>query len=516
MSESPDTHDHAAERRKVSRAVAWVGAASAMISVFDACSLALLWWKWVDGNAFGTASLAVTLFYFLDLVTEAGLSTVLVRKENLDEATTTTVFWLNVMVSVGAFLVLLGVAPLIGWIQGRPIVGWMLIAYGTKLLYQNIYFVPAALLRREMRFKELSIVRTLANAGDGIAKITFAAMGQPIWCFVAGPLTRVFITGVGTFIAHPWRPHGKPHFAEARAMLSFGFKSTGSQYLQHFYNNISYQIVGYYFGTAALGAYRLAYEIVLYPINWVSNVVTQVAFPAFARVSTRSRELANQFLQFSRQNLAVALPILVLLLVGATDFLHVVFPRVFAPPVTIPQSAELQAAFEVFFPRIGDISTPMRLLCVVGLLRAIDCLYLPLLDAMGFAGRNFLVAGLAAVVLTTFDIAFAVVLGDQMSFVAVALGRMLGYPIVIAVHAYIALGRLKMPPRNYVGHLAGIVASATIALVPGLILQIILPDSVPHGLRLAATGGISVLTLGALLQIFHGLGIRTVVRELRH
>jgi O-antigen/teichoic acid export membrane protein len=340
-------------------------------------------------------------------------------------------------------------------------------------------------------------------------------MGQPVWCFVAGPLTRVFITGIGTFIAHPWRPRGKAHFGEARAMLSFGFKSTGSQYLQHFYNNISYQIVGYYFGTTALGAYRLAYEIVLYPINWVSNVVAQVAFPAFARVAARPRELANQFLQFSRQNLAVALPIIVLLLVGANEFLHVFFPRIFIAPIQIPQARDLEGAFAVFFPPVGDISTPVRLLCVVGLLRAIDCLYLPLLDAMGFAGRNFAVAGLAAVVLTTFDILFAAFLGDQMSFVAVALGRMLGYPIVIGVHASIALGRLKMKVRHYVGQLAGIVASATISLVPGLVLRVVLPESLPHGVRLAAIGGVSVITLGALLQIFHGLGIRAVVRALR-
>ncbi|NVB81248.1 MAG: oligosaccharide flippase family protein [Kofleriaceae bacterium] len=503
------------EQRKVHRAVAWVGAASAIIAVFDACSLALLLWKWVSREAFGTASLAVTLFYFLDLVTEAGLSTVLVRKEKLDEDAITTVFWLNVMVSVAAFAALLGIGPLIGWIQGQPIVGWMLIAYGTKLLYQNLYFVPAALLRRELRFKELSIVRTLANAGDGIAKVTFAAMGEPVWCFVAGPLARVFITGIGTFIAHPWRPRGKAHFGEARAMLSFGFKSTGSQYLQHLYNNISYQIVGFYFGTSLLGAYRLAYEIVLYPINWVSNVVAQVAFPAFSRVSTRSRELAAQFLQFSRQNLAVALPILVLLLVAAPEFLRVAFPTSGDSPIHLAKWPDIQAAYEVFFPRVGDISTPVRLLCIVGLLRAIDCLYLPLLDAMGFAGRNFAVAGLAAAVLTTFDIAFAALLGDQLSFVSVALGRMLGYPIVIAVHAYLALGQLKMTARAYVGHLAGIVACGAAALVPGLLFGLVLPASLSPLVRLVALGGVSVLTLAALLQIFHGLGVRAVVRALR-
>ena len=308
------------------------------------------------------------------------------------------------------------------------------------------------------------------------------------------------------FIAHPWRPRGKFRLAGTRAMLSFGFKSTGSQYLQHFYNNISHQVVGFYFGTTALGAYRLAYEIVLYPINWVSNVVAQVAFPAFARVSTRTRDLANQFLQFSRQNLAVALPILVLLLVAAHEFLGTFFPHIGKPPLPIavdmkawifqgnPKiftvAAQLDHAVALVFPGAGDISTPVRLLCIVGLLRAIDCLYLPLLDAMGYAGRNFAVAGLAAVVLTTTDIAFAVLLGPHMGFTAVALGRMIGYPIVIGVHAYLALGQLRLTPRAYLGHLAGLVACGAAAIVPGVLLGLVLPASLATGVRLAAIGGV--------------------------
>src|SRR5204862_6528791 len=122
----------------------------------------------------------------------------------------------------------------------------------------------------ELGFKELSIVRTIANAADAAAKIGFAAAGEPIWCFVAGPLVRVAITGIGLQIVRPWRPRAVFRLGEARAWLGFGFKTTGSQYLQHFYSNISHQVVGFYFGTAALGAYRVAYELVLYPINWVS------------------------------------------------------------------------------------------------------------------------------------------------------------------------------------------------------------------------------------------------------
>jgi O-antigen/teichoic acid export membrane protein len=478
------------DRRKVSRAIAWVGLASGIVGALDAITLAILLWMWVTPEQFGIATLAVTLFFLLDLITDAGLSSVLIQRESVDDDTISSVFWLNVIVTFGAFVVMLGLGPLVGYIQGHPIVGWMLIIYGTKLLYQNVYFIPAALLRREMRFKELSIVRTVANAGEMIAKIGFAAAGEPIWCFVAGPLTRVFITGVGLQICRPWRPRRVFRTDGARAMLSFGFKTTGSQFLQHFYNNISHQIVGFYFSEAALAAYRIAYEIVLYPINWVSNVVAQVAFPALARLRGNPEALSAQFLQFSRQNLAVAVPILVLLLVAAEDFIALVFPT------------------------IGDVALPVRVLCIVGLLRAIDCLYLPLLDAMGLAGRNVVVAGLAAVVLTTGDVVFALTLGDQLGFTAVAVGRTIGYPLVIIVHARMALGPIALPARRYVGHLIGIVGCGCGAVAVGLVIQELLPG-MSAGISLATAGGGALLVLAVLLAKTQGLGIRRMIKEQR-
>lgn len=477
--------------RTVNRAIAWVGLASAIVAVFDASALAILMWQWVTPADLGLATMAVTLFYFLDLVTEAGLSSALIQREQVDDDTLHSVFWLNVIISVAAFAVICGVGPLIGYIQGQPIVGWMLIAYGTKLLYQNVYFVPAALLRREMRFKELSVVRTIANVGDAGAKLTFAAMGEPVWCFVAGPLARVLITGIGLQIARPWTPRAVFRRNEARAMLSFGLKTTGSQYLQHFYNNISYQIVGFYFGEAALGFYRVAYELVLYPINWVSNVVAQVAFPALARLRGHAPELSAQFLQFSRQNLAVSVPLLVLLVVAAPEVLTALFPQVTSG------------------------ATAVRLLCVIGLLRAIDCLYLPLLDAVGLAGRNLKIAAVAAGVLTLGDIVFATLLGDRFGYTSVAIGRMVGYPLVIALHARLALVELDLTIRHYARHLVGIVGCGAIAVVPGLALSVMIPDSTPNFIRLAAIGGVSVATVTFLLAAFYDLRLRAIARGLR-
>lgn len=478
------------DRKQVSRAVAWVGMASSVVALLDVLALGVLLAFWVTRADLGEATYAVTLFYFLDLATEAGLSSVLIQRPTLDRDTIDTVFWLNVGVSCALFAAMFGIGPLIGALQDHPRVGTMLILYATKLVYQNVYFVPAALLRRELRFKELSIVRTLANFGDVAGRVGFAAAGEPVWCFVAGPLIRIAITGIGLQICHPWRPRLVFVRGHVREWLAYAGKTSGSQMLQHLYNNIGYQIVGAFFGAAILGTYRVAYEMVLYPVNFVSNIVAQVAFPAFARLARDRDALAAQFRRFTRQNAAMTLPILVLIAVASNDLLAVLFPKE------------------------TDGETVARLLCVVGMLRAVDCLYLPLLDAVGMPGRNVLIAAIAVGVLTGCDVVFSALLKDVVGVDAVAWGRMVGYPLVISLHAYFALSQMGLSGWTYVRDLGGIVLCGAIAAVPGVALEVFAPGLAP-GVRLIAVVVVTLVGVATTLHYLQGLGPKAIVDELR-
>ena len=91
---------------------------------------------------------------------------------------------------------------------------------GGKLIFQNVYFMPSALMKRELRFRELSIIRIVANLVEFAAKVGFAAAGFGIWCFVFGPLGRVLVTGIGAQICHPWRPKAVLKLRETYRHLS--------------------------------------------------------------------------------------------------------------------------------------------------------------------------------------------------------------------------------------------------------------------------------------------------------
>ena len=161
---------------------------------------------------------------------------------------------------------------------------------------------------------------------------------------------------------------------------------------------------------------------------------------------------------------------------------------------------------------LGDQAA--RLLCVVGMLRAIDCLYLPLLDGIGLAGRNMTVALVAAVVLTAGDIGMAALLGPELGILAVVIGRIIGYPLVISLHASIALGQLRLSVVRYARDLFGLILCGALAVVPGALLVWLAPGLAP-AVRLPLVAVLSLGTVAVLLSVLQDLGPRAMIRALR-
>jgi len=153
-------------QKSVNRGLAWIGVASSLVGVLDIVATLLILNFWVSTEDYGIATKCIWIFPLLDQATDLGLSAAVIQHEDQDEATASTVFWLNVAVALALFGILIVLAPFASAFYGHAIVGSMLVVYGTKLIWQNVYFMPVALMKRELRFKELSVIRIVANLAE--------------------------------------------------------------------------------------------------------------------------------------------------------------------------------------------------------------------------------------------------------------------------------------------------------------------------------------------------------------
>lgn len=477
---------------RVNRGLAWTALASPVVWTLDIVGTLLVLALWISPEQMGVAALAIPFFPALDLASEMGLGAAVIQRDDHTEDRLSTVFWVNVAISVVLALVLaLGVGPLLAWIHGHAILATLFAAYGVKLIWHNLFLVPRALMRRQLRFKELELLRALSNVGEFVGKVGAAAAGLGVWCFVIGPMCRVLVTGIGIQLCLPWRPRLVCKLRDAMDWVTFGLKAASSQIIYHIYTNVDYQVVGYMFSERATGLYWFAYELVLKPCFLIGQTLHAIAFAAYSRLKLDRPRLIEQFIGFSRLSLVVMLGFLSLIAVSADDILALVWGSEAMPAAAVA-----------------------RILCLVGVLRALSFVIPPLLDGVGRPGASLIYNALAAVLVPLSFVVCAALWGDTLGYVSVAVAWTIGYPLAFAVLVALALAILELSPLAYLARLWGVVACAAAAAGAGWVARALV-DGASTGTRFGVAAAATVTVYAAGLAVTQGLTPRSVAAAIR-
>lgn len=481
---------------KVARGVAWAAGAQAIIALADLVSQMVVI-ALISQEDLGLAGAAIPFYTMLDTAADLGVTSSLIQRDDHTPERVSTVFWFNMLVSTGLFLVLLVAGPLYGHFQGHAIIGWLLVAYGGKLIYQNVYAIPFALLRKELRFSDIAVARTIAHICESIARVGFALLGWSVWCFTLASLTRAFVFGVIMQIRHPFIPRFVFRPREVMEYVRFGLRSAASQVLYQLYTNLDYPIVTYYFGPEANGIYFAAYSIVLEPVKTIANVVIDVAFPTFARLRNDRPALIDQFIKFTRLNLIAVLPFVILIV------------------LVIPEYLTLFTSHEKWHAReIALCAEAARILALVGLLRALSFLGPPLLDGIGHPERTLRYQVIAAIVVPSMFIVSANVLGNHIGFLSVAVGWATGYPLAFIVLSFLVIKGIELPIGQYLRGAWGIVGCCAAGLCAGEAVSLALRHEGP-GVRMVAIGGSALAVIGLLLATWQRITPRSISKSLK-
>jgi O-antigen/teichoic acid export membrane protein len=482
---------------QVNRSVAWATAAQAVIAITDLVSQLVVLAFWVGSNDYGIAAGAIAFYTLLDTAADFGVTSALIQRDDHTPDRISTVFWFNLLVSSALFVLLLGLGPLYGrYIQDNPVIGWLLVAYGGKLVFQNVYAIPFALLRKQMQFGAIARARMTAHLAESVGRVVFAALGATVWCWTLAALTRAVVFGVIIQLRHPFVPRLVFRPREVFDYVRFGLRTAASQILFRFYTSIDAPIVLYVFGTHAAGVYSAALFIVLEPVKTISNVVIDVAFPTFARLRGDARELIAQFIRFTRFNLIAVLPVVVLIVLVIPEFLRVFYSNKWSP-------AELEVCADA-----------ARILCLVATLRALAFIGPPLLDGIGHPERTLRYEALAALAVPAAFLIGASVLGDRAGVLAVAIAWVIGYPLAFCVLLYLVARSIRLPMRAYLRGSWGIIGCCLAGLAAGLAMSAALAGQ-GDVLRMLAISGAALSVTFALVVWWQRITPRSVIAAIK-
>ena len=139
----------------------------------------------------------------------------------------------------------------------------------------------------------------------------------------------------------PWRPRLEFSRDSFKTLGSFGFKTPLIRVLLYVNLNGDNLLIGRYIGSAALGVYAVAYNVMLLPTSRITAPVRDVLYAAFVRLQNEPRRMGEVWLRINSLTASLLIPAFLGLLVVAPDFVPVVLGRRWDASIAVLQFLSL-------------------------------------------------------------------------------------------------------------------------------------------------------------------------------
>lgn len=274
---------------------------------------------------FGLVALAMAVVTVLTVFTDAGFGTWLIQHKRLDRVATSTAFWISAALGVVLAVVLAVTAGAAADALGSPELTPVLQVLSISLVLAGLSSVPAALLQRELRFRELAIRQVLATGLSVVAAVALAFAGAGVWALVAQTLVRLVVSTIALWLTTDFRPRLELSATEAKDAVRFGSKSIGAQLGFAFREQGESFVIGVVLGAVSLGFWTIAARVVNVVVELCASAMGAVAYPLFAQLQGDRERLSTAFARTMSAQAIVLAPVMVAMSLASADLVPLVF-----------------------------------------------------------------------------------------------------------------------------------------------------------------------------------------------
>ena len=258
---------------------------------------------------YGLIGMVAILINFVGMFQYLGLSTATISWSELSHQQVSTLFWVNMFLSVVIMLVTIGSGPLLAWFYNEPRLLGITAGFGVTILLAGLAIQHEAILARQMRFTALVVVEVVALALGFGSAVVAAWRGAGYWSLVLNNLVMTLATAIGVWTACRWRP-GLPVWGSGiRSMLSFGGHLTGFNVMAFFSRNLDSALIGKVWGPFQLGVYSRAYQMLLMPLQQINAPLSAVAVPALSRLANEPERYRAAYLEILEKIVMITMPL---------------------------------------------------------------------------------------------------------------------------------------------------------------------------------------------------------------
>lgn len=393
--------------RLLSQSVTWV------ITIYVA--------RILSPSDYGIMTMTATFTGFAMLFNEMGIGSAIIHKENVSKEDLSSIFWLLFLYNLTLFFCSLILAPVVAEFYNEPRLVSIIRLIGFNFIISSIGIIPYHMLTKDLSFGKRSLSELAGHLSGGLTTLLLAVAGYGVWSLVFGIMAVTVVTNLCYCALYPWSPLFAFSFTKIRDMANFGFKIAGARLLWYIYSNADSLIAGKMLGKLALGFYSMAFQFASVPMDKIVSILTQVAFPAFSEVKSDKLALKNYFFKIVKFTAFVTFPLFLGIFIVSEEAVNLLLTDKWMPLVL-----------------------PLKILCIVSTIRAVNAINVPLVVASGRAGLAMITNLIFALIM---PVAFYI--GSFYGLEGFAYSWLFVFPFLFLVITYITLNAVGFSIKEY-------------------------------------------------------------------
>ena len=137
---------------------------------------------------YGVVTLTAVFISLSTILVQSGLSTALIRKENVDNIDYNNGFLMGFVIAIICYILFFFISIPISNFYKEPLLIPVLRIQMISLFFVAFGNIQTVIITREFRFRELCIANIIANTISGITGLFLAYKGFGVWALVIYPV----------------------------------------------------------------------------------------------------------------------------------------------------------------------------------------------------------------------------------------------------------------------------------------------------------------------------------------
>ncbi len=311
-------------------------------------------------NEFGIFGLTTIGLGLLETFSETGIDQALIQQKNVSDTHLSSSFVINLIRGLTLFLLLFAIAPLISQFFSVPEITIYIRAIAFSPLIKSLKNPRIVLLQKELNFRREFILRSSGTIAEVAVGIIVSLITRNAWGLVASILAGVAGETIISYIIISPLKFTSTSKQAIKKLLNFGRWLWGSSILSYIATQGDNVIVGKFLGATPLGFYQNAYKIATLPSSQITNVASEVTYPALSQISADHSRFVRAFYKS-------------FWLTASTTITASLLIIILAEPATLI----------IFGPDWLPLVPSLRILSIFGAIKAVSTSVGPLLKAAG-------------------------------------------------------------------------------------------------------------------------------------